>query len=141
MVETKEGLGAAARPVHDPVVPELPPPSRVSTPTPLGNTFGTSIVGAVEHFEQKYGPAACHVVIARLAPKWRVHVKPNTPALGILGAKKYPCAFVGDLVRGMMQAVNAKDEDVFIREIACAAFDRTVNTVARVVLRSKRRIF
>src|SRR5260221_8497976 len=105
------------------------------TPT-LGNVYGTSIVGVIEYFEQHYGPAAAHAAIAKLPAKWRALVKPNVPALGVLGAKKYPNAFVGDVVRAMMAAGNAKDEDAFIREIGMAGLDRTLDTVARVVLRS-----
>jgi hypothetical protein len=114
-------------------VNELPPSSREQS---LGNVFGTAIVGVIEYFERRYGPAAMHATIAKLPAKWRSLVKPNVPAMGVLGAKKYPNAFVGDTVRAMMAAVNAKDEDVFVREIGAAGLDRTLDTVARVLLRS-----
>lgn len=113
-------------------MPDLPTPSATS----VGNLLGTGLVGAVEYFEQKYGPAAAHATIAKISPQYRYLVKPNVPVLGILGAKKYPYAFVGDLVRSMALAVRAKDEDLFIREIASAGFDRTVNTVALLLMRS-----
>lgn len=113
---------------------ENPPSSR--TAVGLGNVYGTSIVGAAEYFERRYGPAATHAAIAKLSSKWRAYVQPNVRAFGLLGAKKYPNALVGDLVRAMIAAVNANDEGAFIREIAVAAFDRTIDTVARVLLRS-----
>lgn len=102
----------------------------------LGNLFGTGVLGAIEYFEQKYGPAAVHTLVARLSPKWRDIVRPNVPAMGVLGAKKYPYAFVGDMVRAMAVVAHARDEDLFIREIASAGFDRTLDTVARVLLRT-----
>jgi hypothetical protein len=114
-------------------VTETPPSSRDSS---AGNVYGTAIVGVVEYFEQRYGPAAMHALIAKLPAKWRAFVRPNVPAMGVLGAKKYPNAFVGEVVRAMMGAVNAKDEDAFIREIGAAGLDRTLDTVARVMLRS-----
>jgi hypothetical protein len=98
--------------------------------------YGTGLCGAVDYFEQKYGPAAAHTVIAKLPAQWRAYVKPNTPTLGILGAKKYPYAFVGELIRAMAAAVKAPDEDAFIREFASSGFDRTLDTVARILLRS-----
>ena len=112
------------------------PPTTSREGASLGNVYGTAVVGAIEYFEQRYGPAAAHAAIARRPAKWRAYVKPNVPALGVLGAKKYPNGFVGDLVRAMGAAVNAKDEDAFIREIASAGLDRTLDTVARVLLRS-----
>jgi hypothetical protein len=113
-------------------VTDIPTPSAIT----VGNMFGTGLVGAIEYFEQKYGPSAAHAVITKISPRFRHLVKPNVPVLGILGAKKYPYAFVGELVRAMASAVKATDEDAFIREIASAGFDRTLNTVARLLMRS-----
>ncbi len=102
----------------------------------LGNMFGTGVLGAIDYFEQRHGPAAMHALVAKLSPKWREVVRPNVPSMGVLGAKKYPYAFVGDMVRAMAVLARATDEDAFIREIASAGFDRTLDTVARVILRA-----
>ena len=100
----------------------------------LGNMYGTGLVAAMEYFVAKYGPSAAHATISRMPAPWRHLVRPNTDALGLLGAKKYPYAFVGELIRTMCSVVK-KDEDTFIRELASAGFDRTLNTVARVLMR------
>ncbi|MGZ3417847.1 MAG: hypothetical protein ACXWUG_08690 [Polyangiales bacterium] len=103
-------------------------------PESRGNFLGTGILGAVDHFVKKYGPAAAHATIAKLSPASRQYVQPNAPSLGILGAKKYPYPFVGELFRAM-STVAKVPEDAFIREITAAGIDATVDTVARVILR------
>ena len=109
--------------------------SRVSeAPPAAGNFLGSAIYGGVEAFVTKHGPAAAHAVIAKLSAGSRAYVRPNVPALGILGAKRYPYAFVGELVRTMASVARA-DEDVFCREYAAAGIDYTLATVNRVVLR------
>ena len=101
----------------------------------LGNMYGTAFVGVLEYFEKRYGVVANNTVVAAVLGRWGQFVRPNTRLMGILGAKKYPNAFVGELVRAMAVAVRAPDEDAFIREIAIAGVDATLNTVARAALR------
>jgi hypothetical protein len=100
-----------------------------------GNFYGTGVLGAIDHFIAKYGAAAAHAAVARLSPTARIYVAPNAPSLGILGARKYPYAFIGELMRAMMHVVHAKDEDAFIREMTAAGIDNTLNTVGRIVLK------
>lgn len=97
--------------------------------------IGTPVVGAIEYFLKKYGPAAGHEVIARMPPRWAGMMVPNSKNLGLLGGKWYPYAFVADAVRAMMAAVHVEDEDAFIRELAAAGIDASVGTVARILLR------
>lgn len=111
------------------------PRSPASAQAPRGNFYGTGLVGAVDAFEKRYGRAAVHAVAAMISQKWPGVVSANAPTLGILGAKKYGYAFVGDLGRAMVAAVHAPDEDVFIREVVGAGVDTTLNTVGRIVLR------
>ena len=99
-----------------------------------GNLFGTAIVGAVEHFIGKHGAVAAHDVVSRIPVQWRSWVQPNIACIGLLGAKKYPYPFVGDLFRTMI-AVARADEDRFLREHVTAGTDHTIDTVARIVLR------
>jgi hypothetical protein len=103
-------------------------------PDPRGNFLGTGILGAVDHFVKKFGPSAAHATIAKLSPASRAFVTPNVPSLAILGAKKYPYAFVGELFRTMALVARAP-EDALIRELTAAGVDATVDTVARVILR------
>jgi hypothetical protein len=107
--------------------PTQPPPRR-------GNFYGTGIIGAVDHFQRRYGNAAAHAVIVKLSPHWRELVRPNAPTMGMLGARKYPYPFIGDLFRTMAQVVGA-EEDAFIRELTAMGVDLTLNTVARAALR------
>lgn len=99
-----------------------------------GNFLGTGILGAIDYFVRKYGPAAAHAVISKLSPESRKYVTPNAKSLGILGAKRYPYPFVGELFRTMAQVVRVP-EDAFVREVTAAGIDATVDTVARVALR------
>jgi hypothetical protein len=98
-----------------------------------GHLYGTGLLGSVEHYIETYGPAAAHAVIARL-PQHREYLRPNVPAMGMLAARPYPYAFVGDLVRAMALAAK-RNEDAYIREFSVAGIDRTLKTVARFVLR------
>lgn len=93
------------------------------------------MVGAIEWYVKKYGAAAAHDVVAKMPARWHGWLKPNAPAWGILGAKKYPYAFCGDLVRTAIQVSRVGDEDSFVREFAAAGIDASVGTVARVLLR------
>jgi hypothetical protein len=95
---------------------------------------GTALVGATEWFIKRYGNAAAHAVVAKLTPMHSSFVQPNTPLLGLLGARRYPYPFVGDMLRAMVSAVRA-NEDAFLRSYAAAGMDSTVDTVARVILR------
>jgi hypothetical protein len=120
------------------VVSELPPSSRPLTIPPeltVGNLVGTPMVGAIDWFIKKYGAAAGHDVVAKMPVRWVGWLKPHAPALGILGAKKYPYAFCGDLVRTALLVARIGDEDSFIREFAAAGIDASVGTVARILLR------
>jgi hypothetical protein len=99
--------------------------------------IGTPIVGACEVFLERHGPAAGAAVVAGL-PQWREHLRPNTPALGLIGARKYPYIFIADLVRTMMSVTHAHDEDAFIRETAAAGIDRSMTTTMRTMLRFTR---
>jgi hypothetical protein len=100
----------------------------------LGNFLGTGLRGGIEWFVQKHGPSAAHAAVTKLSPDWRKLVDPHDEALGILGARKYPYAFVGELLRSMASAVHA-DEERFLAEIASAGVDATLDTVARVLLK------
>ncbi len=109
-------------------------PSSSRLQLPPGNFTGTGMAGAVAYFLKRHGPAAGHAVVAKLLPRWRGYVTPNAPNLGLLGARRYPYPFVGELIRAMASSVHA-DEDRFIREVVAAGVDETVDTVARVMLR------
>ena len=105
-------------------------------PTARGNFYGSAIVGAIDFFIQKYGPAAAHAVISRLPSAMRAHVKPNAPTMGLLGAKLYPYSFIGELVRAMVAVVKPPNgEDEFIREVVSAGMDATLATINRILLR------
>lgn len=99
-----------------------------------GNFLGTGIVGVVDYFIKKWGPSAAHSVIARLSPASRAYVTPNAPSLGLLAARKYPYAFVGELYRAMIQVARLPEE-AFIREATSAGMDATLDTVGRIALR------
>jgi predicted hydrocarbon binding protein len=113
----------------------LPSGTRASAPPRVGSFHGTGVVGTVEHFLRKYGPAAGHAVVTKLKPEHREYVRPNTAFLGLLGARKYPYPFVGDLVRSMMLVVHATDEEAFLREVTSNGMELTLSTVGRMVLR------
>ena len=100
----------------------------------VGNLIGTPMVGSADEFIERYGPAAASSVVAAL-PQWREYVRPNAPSLGLIGARKYPYAFVSDLVRAMAKSVRAPDEDLYIRQIAAAGIDRSMSTTMRTLLR------
>jgi hypothetical protein len=100
-----------------------------------GNLRGSTIVGGLEHFERRYGPAAAQSVVAAISPEWRRLVVPNTPLFGLLPSRLYPYAFVGELIRTMARVVKATDEDAFVRELAAAGVDATLGTIHRLVLR------
>lgn len=101
----------------------------------FGNLRGSTVVGALEVFEQRYGRAASHEVITTLPAEWRSLVRPNTPVMGLLPSKLYPNQFIGEIVRAMARVVRASDEDAFIRELTNAGIDATLGTVNRLILR------
>ena len=100
-----------------------------------GNLRGSTVVGALEVFEQRYGRAASHEVIASLSAEWRPLIRPNVPVMGLLPSRLYPNEFVGEVVRTMARVVRAPDEDQFIRELAHGGIDQTLGTVHRLILR------
>ncbi|MBI2389925.1 MAG: hypothetical protein HYV09_10060 [Deltaproteobacteria bacterium] len=106
----------------------------MAQPETRGNLLGTAILGAVDYFIKKWGPAAAHTTITRLSQASRAFVTPNAPSLGILAARRYPYPFVGELFR-TMAAVAKVPEDAFIREITAAGMDANLDTVGRVILR------
>ena len=99
-----------------------------------GNFLGTGTMGSVDYFLKKYGPSAGHAVISKLSPAGRAFVQPNAPSLGILAARKYPYAFIGELFRAMI-AVSKAPEDQFLRDCTSAGMDATIDTVGRIALR------
>lgn len=112
-----------------------PPRIQTSAPPPPDAHFrGSGLVGGVQHFVRTYGNVAAHSAIARLSPNSRMWIKPNADALGILGAKRYPYAFVGELVRAMAASIK-KSEDDYCREFAAHGVDFTLETVNRAVVR------
>lgn len=110
-------------------------PSVPQEAPPRGGFRGSALHHSIVHFEQRYGPAAAHGVIARLPSAWRGLVKPNAPAMGILGARIYPYPFIGDLVRTMRDVTSSRDEDAFVRELVLAGMDVLVGTMHRVLVR------
>lgn len=113
------------------------PDPRIPTPTDAaqrGNFFGTGIRGGIEWYVRTFGPSAAHAAVGRLSPSARRLVDPHDAALGILGARKYSYAFVGELMRSFAVTVR-QDEDTFLRDIVNAGVDATLNTVGRAILR------
>ncbi len=113
----------------------LPLAARSVADRSIGHAYGTAFRGAVEGYLRHYGAAAGAEVFAKLPPNYRSLLTPNTPVLGIFATKKYPYAFIGELIRTMQVAVREPDEDVFIRRIATMGVDATLDTVERVMLR------
>jgi hypothetical protein len=101
----------------------------------LGSMAGTPLVGAAAHFVKRYGNVAGLETVVQLPRKWRSFVRPHAPALGLLGARRYPYAFVGDLVRAMSRAVHRFGDPTFTNELAVAGIDAAMDTSARVMLR------
>lgn len=99
-----------------------------------GNFHGTGIRGGIEWFVRTFGPAAAQTAVTKMSPAYRAQLDPHDAALGILGARKYPYAFVGELMRSMASSVR-RDEDAFLREVVAHGVDATLNTVGRAVLR------
>ena len=96
--------------------------------------IGTPLVGAIEWFVTRHGNAAAHELYVRMSSRWRDLLRPHDPALGILRARSYPYAFVGDLLR-FGASVAKQDEDLFIRDAAIAGVDSVMGTIARVFVR------
>jgi hypothetical protein len=101
----------------------------------LGNMIGTPIVASARHFEQKYGRAAANDIVARIPSKWRELLRPNTEAMGLLGSRWYPYAFLADWIFTARNVVRAPDEDAFIRELAHAGIDNSMSTGMRAMAR------
>lgn len=100
----------------------------------LGHFHGTGIRGGIEWFVRAYGPAAAHTAVMRMPLAHRSALDPHDSALGILGARKYSYAFVGELMRAMSAAVKV-DEDTFLRAVVHHGVDATLHTVGRAILR------
>ena len=100
-----------------------------------GNLRGSAVVGCLQYFLDRHGPAAMHAIVANLAPEHRALVQPNAPLLGLLPTRLYPYPMIGQLTRNMIQVIHAADEDVFLRAMAVAAMDSTLGTVNRLMLR------
>jgi hypothetical protein len=66
---------------------------------------------------------------------WRPLLLPHAPMIGIVGSRRYPYAFIGEIVRTMLAVVKHPDEDVFVRELAIAGIDASVSTAMRLLLR------
>lgn len=113
-----------------PVVSSPPLPSS----QPRGNFRGAGVLGALQHFETRYGRAALHAAVAGLSPELRAQVSPNQPHLGMLPGRLYSYALVGGILRAMIAALKVTDEDSFLRELAAAGMDITLTTVNRVAL-------
>ncbi|MFI5298469.1 MAG: hypothetical protein ACHREM_10245 [Polyangiales bacterium] len=109
------------------------PTANVSPYPPCGRFRGSTVTGAFDHFELKYGRAAMHEVVQRLPREARVLVDPHAPRFGLLSTRMYPYAFIGQLLRAMIIVVKVTDEDAFLREIAAAGMDRTLSTVNRLI--------
>jgi hypothetical protein len=101
----------------------------------VGNMIGTPIAAAAQHFDRKYGRAAANDVVARIPDKWRQLVAPNVEAMGILGSRWYPYAFLADWIFTAKTVVHAPDEDAFIRELAWAGIDGSMSTGMRAMAR------
>jgi hypothetical protein len=99
-----------------------------------GAMLGTPIVGSVQYFIEKYGRAAAHEVAARMPPASRSAIDPHAPTLGFLGTRWYRYGLIGDLVRTMSAVVKA-DDDTFVRTLAVAGIDASINTAMRMMLR------
>ena len=110
---------------------KMPIPPR---PTGPGNLLGTAIVGGIEWFIKRYGNVAAHSVLAQMPPAMQLWFSPNAPALGVLGARRYPYPVVGEVVRTMARVVKVPEDDL-ARDMAIAGCDATLGTVARGVLR------
>ncbi len=107
-----------------------------ATPTHVvGNMAGTPIAAAARHFEQKYGRAAASDVVTRIPARWRELLRPNTEAMGLLGSRWYPYAFLADWIYTAKIVVHAPDEDAFIRELAWAGIDGSMSTGMRAMAR------
>lgn len=97
--------------------------------------MGTPLVGAIEYYLARYGRVAGHETVVRIPARWRPLLEPHAPALGVLGSRKYPYPFIGDVVRTMAAVAKVPDEDAFFRELAVAGIDASLNTAMRVLLR------
>lgn len=101
----------------------------------VGRMVGTPMASAARYFEMKYGRSASNDVVARMPAQWRELVRPNTDAMGILGGRWYPYAFIADWVYTAKNVVRAPNDDAFIREIAWAGIDGSMSTVMRAMAR------
>jgi hypothetical protein len=97
--------------------------------------IGTPMVGAMSWWLGRWGPAAGHEVWTRLGPASRIYLDPHHETLGILGARRYPYAFLAELFRTMAAVSRAPSEDRFLRDLASAGIDAAMSTTMRVLLR------
>jgi hypothetical protein len=108
----------------------------VSAPPAFRGGFrGSPLHHSFAWFGKLYGPAAAHAVISRAPAQWRPMLRPNEPAFGVLGARVYPYAFVGDMVRTMRDVAGVKDEDTFVRDLTNAGLEQLLSTMHRVLIR------
>jgi hypothetical protein len=105
-----------------------------AAPEKTGRLSGSPLVGAADWIVRKYGPAASHELVLRLSARWPGVLAPHAPSLGLLGARRYEYAFVGDFLR-MGALVTKTEEDAFIRATAIAGIEASMSTIARVVAR------
>ncbi|MGZ3422294.1 MAG: hypothetical protein ACXWUG_20080 [Polyangiales bacterium] len=111
-------------------------PSLHDEPTPaLGSFIGTPLVAGCDWFNKTYGAKAASEVVARIPERWADLVRADRPSLGILGARRYPYAFVGDLVYTMRVVAQHPDEDRLIHDLAVAGIDGSTSTVMRWLAR------
>lgn len=101
----------------------------------VGTMIGTPLVGAMQWWLGRWGPAAGHEVWTRMAPSSRAQLDPHHESLGILGARRYSYALLSELLRTMAAVSRAPSEDRFLREIAAAGIDAAMSTTMRVLLR------
>jgi hypothetical protein len=100
----------------------------------VGRMVGTPIVAAARYFESRYGRAAVGEVVSKIPARWRSMLNPHAEAFGLLGARWYSYDFIQDWVTTARSVVRL-DEDTFIREIAYAGIDGSLNTVMRAMVR------
>lgn len=106
----------------------------MASPAKTGRLSGSPLVGAADWFVRKYGAAASHELVIRMSARWPGVLAPHVASLGLLGARRYEYAFVGDFLRtGAL--VTKTEEDAFIRAMAIAGIEASMSTIARVVAR------
>jgi hypothetical protein len=110
-------------------------------PSTVGTMLGSGLFNATDYFTRKYGNAAAHAVIGLVDRRWcdpalagGPFVRANTTAMGIVSARRYPLAFVGELTR-LMGVVARVPEDDMVRQLAVAGIDGSVGMALKILLR------